>query len=1831
MSIHKLTAGSGYDYLTRQVAALDATEKGHVPLASYYTDRGETRGVWIGAGLAGIDGLNAGDPVTAEQMRALFGVGLHPLAAQRQQQLEGPELTGRDYLAVSRLGAPFKIYDSDIPPFRVEVAKRIADLNAAAGLPHDWPIPRSERARVRTEVATEFFAAEHGRPPQDARELAAVIAKHSRPQTTAVAGYDLTFSPVKSVSTLWALAEPAVAAQIEKVHRAAVSDALAFIEQHALFSRTGANGVRQVNVRGLVAAAFTHRDSRAGDPDLHTHVAVANKVQTLDGRWLSIDGRILFKATVAASETYNTALEHHLRDSLGVRFAEGPNRDVRKRPVREIVGVHPDLTGRWSTRRAAIEARRRVLAADFQSAHGRPPTPVESLQLAQQATLETREAKHQPRSLVEQRQAWSAQAAEVLGGPEAVQAMVREALSPSVSNVWELDPGWLDAAADRVLSAMEEHRSTWQIWHVRAEAQRYLRAADVPTTQANRLIDLLVDQVLNRRSISLARPDTIVEPKALQRSDGASVYTVAGAELFTSARILDAEQRLVATAGRRDGHTLTTAAVDVALLEATANGVGLNAGQAALVREMATSGARLQLAIAPAGAGKTTALRALTTAWRQDGGTVIGLAPSAAAAAVLRDQINTHTETLAKLTTSIQHGQLPHWVASIGTSTLVVIDEAGMADTLSLDAAVSYVVDHGGSVRLIGDDQQLSAISAGGVLRDIQATYGAVRLTELLRFTDPAEAAATHALRDGKPEAIGFYLDNERVHVGDVATITEQVFTAWQNDRSQGLDSIMLAPTRELVAELNRNARSHRLAETPPGTDAEVMLADGNRASVGELIITRSNDRKLRLTSTDWVKNGDRWTVVAVNASGDLEVQHCRNRHRVRLPAGYVQSSAELGYATTVHAAQGVSVDTMHGLATGEESRQHLYTMLTRGKITNHLYVQTVGDGDPHSLIWLETIRPSTATDILEHILARDDAARSGTTHERELHNPASRLGEATRRYVDALHAAAEDLARPPGIAALESAAEEAMPGLSDESAWPSLRGRLLLLAASGTDPIEQLQKAAGTGELHKADDQAAVLGWRLNDRNRDAGFGPLPWLSAIPQRLHDHQMWGPYLAARAAAITELADRVRDSVDARRLPGWANPGKGHTQSRVVEDIEVWRAAMGVSPDDQRATGPVQRHKTARVWQRQLDEKLGGSLSPAWQEWAPLIRQIAPTARNDSFAPILASRLAVLSRAGVNAAQLLCTAVMGKPLPDDHVAAALWWRICRDLPPSLSARANRDATFTHPWESKLAEFVGAERAEALQASPWWPALVTAVDQGLQRGWRPEDLLRATNSGPHPAVDQCEAMVWRISVVMDAVPDDEPHGAHLGSAPNYLAHANAPAGDEPVRAAAVREEPAVASSTEVTVAAGGVDERWLEPDLMVAAMLRDVAGPPEQSDADVSRMFSRAMAWRECPMSRECMIEINQLSLAYFRRQLPSSWGQHYLTDRFGEDISNDPRFQPGQAPAGWTNLVDHLRHHGVSEDEMIITGVATMASTGRLIDRFRNRVVFPIIHDGEVLGFIGRRHPDLSDIDHVGPKYLNTGETPLFHKGAQLYGVVQDQLPDGAIPVIVEGPMDAIAVTLASRGRYIGVAPLGTSLSDEQAAQLGRLGVHPVVATDADLAGRIAAERDYWMFSCHRLDPLYTRLPEGTDPADLLALKGPTALTRALAAAQPLAERLLEERLANLPLAQALLEAAWVVAARPSHHWDHDCSAISLRLGVPVAQIRHTLLTLVKQWNTDPRRAAQQPLQTIGEIKQRKSTAGAARPAEQRRTPLAREANTRTLPLNQTKSTPTPTR
>ena len=1729
MSIKKLTAGSGYDYLTRHVAAMDSTEKGHLTLASYYSAKGDVPGVWVGRGMAGLDGLAAGDPVTAEQMKALFGAGYHPLAKERLAAL-GPEATARDFADATNLGRPFAVRSPDVSPFRLEVAKRFAAYNASVGKDYRSAVPREERGGIRTQVAREFFEAEFGREPQDARELAGLVARLSRPETKSVAGFDLTFSPVKSVSALWALAQPTTAAAIERAHQKAVSDALTYIEEHALFTRLGVGAVRQVNVKGLIGTAFTHRDSRAGDPDLHTHVAVANKVQTLDGLWRAIDGRIIFKAVVAASETYNTALERHLATDLGLVF-DARNTGDGKRPIREVVGVSTGLIERWSSRRVSIRARASELAEAFQQVHGRTPTAVEMISLGDQAWEETRQAKHSPRALAEQRATWRRQAEAALGGSQAVRAMVTSALQPRAARPVMPGHRWYRDTARQIIATVEADRPVWQYWHVHAEAKRMLRTTALRPDQLERAADWLATTALQEHALVISRPDRIDEPAELRRTDGTSVYQVAGAQLYTSRRIVQAEQRIVAAAGRTDGRRVPVQAVEVALLESVANGLTLNPGQAAMVRTMATSGARVQLGIAPAGSGKTTAMATLAWAWREGGGEVLGLSPAAAAAAQLRAQIDTHTDTLAKLVWSIEHNDLPGWAASIGRRTLVIIDEAGTADTLSLDTVIAFVLGRGGSVRLIGDDQQLGSIGAGGVLRDIAAQHGAVHLNELLRFTDPAEGNASLALRDGRPEALGFYLDNGRVHIGDLDGLNRAVFDSWKADRAAGTDALMLAPTRELVGQLNEKARAHRLSDQRPGR--EVTLADGNLASAGDTIITRTNDRQLRVSRTDWVKNGDRWTILRVAANGRLTAQHTTHRRIVTLPADYVAESVELGYATTVHGAQGVTADTMHGLATGSESRQQLYTMVTRGRTANHIYLAVVNDGDPHSLIDPDTVTPPTPTDLLIRILARDEASVSASTAVAQQADPAVRLGDATARYADALLVGIEQTADPDVLARIDATADTGLSWITFAPAWPTLRTHLLLLDATGTDPLLALNQALAEGSLTDAHDAAAVLDWRL-DATRHAPIGPLPWLPGIPARLTTNPAWGGYLTERANLVATLADEVRtQATEAATVPTWVGDGPRPPAS-LLGDVAVWRAAMTVPDTDLRPTGAPQLAAAAARHQRRLDRQLATDRNPALAEWTPTLAAISPAITNDPYLPTLARQLARLTSTGIDATRLLTAAAAESVLPDDHAAAALWWRMNRHLEPAVVQGAT-DATPT-PWTAEFENLVGPERADQLRASSWWPALVTALDHATARGWPLSQLVNPAAGGD---VDEAQALVWRTTMLANPVHDDP---IDILSTP------------EP-------EKPTLADldagSDEVEV----VDDAWAI--LRVEAMIRSQQGEPDLTAAELTDQLNRRDAWHEAGVTPEHLAHINELTTQFYESRFTRSWASRYLAERLHIDLTGDPGYRPGYAPAGWTNLVTHLREQGVTDHDMILAGVAKVASTGNLIDRFRNRLVFPITHNDHVLGFIARRHPNADDT--AGPKYLNTPETPLFHKGAQLYGHAPSLLRGGR-PVLVEGPLDAIAVTLATRGQYVGVAALGTALTREQARELRRYTNLPIVATDNDPAGRAAAERVYWTLTGVGLDPLQATLPDGSDPADLIATGERRELAKALGKATSLTGTMLKAALSDARSLAAFDDAIRVIAAASPERWPVAVAETARITGRPADTIHSALAT-----------------------------------------------------------------
>lgn len=297
--------------------------------------------------------------------------------------------------------------------------------------------------------------------------------------------------------------------------------------------------------------------------------------------------------------------------------------------------------------------------------------------------------------------------------------------------------------------------------------------------------------------------------------------------------------------------------------------------------------------------------------------------------------------------------------------------------------------------------------------------------------------------------------------------------------------------------------------------------------------------------------------------------------------------------------------------------------------------------------------------------------------------------------------------------------------------------------------------------------------------------------------------------------------------------------------------------------------------------------------------------------------------------------------------------------------------------------------------------------------------------------------------------------------------------------------------------------------------------------------------------------------------------------------------------------------------------MTAAGVAAAARTGRLIDRFRDRVVIPIVHEGEALGFVARRNPALGDDDKAGPKYLNTADTTLFHKGAQVFGLVPELDSAAATLVLVEGPLDAWAVTLATGGRHIGLAPLGTSLTDEQAAQMAALGRPLVVATDADLAGRVAAERDYWLLTQHGLDPGAATFPAGLDPAGILARDGAAALERALVTAKPLGDLLLEERLTHLAGEVALRDAAHVLAARPEQHWIPGIDDVASRLTLSPAAARSRLAASVLAWNRDPRASARARLDETGRVKDRLTAALQEAPT-QRWAALAAEVDPRLI-------------
>lgn len=980
MTIHKLSAGDGYTYLTKHVAVADATETTKSKINDYYNAKGTPPGQWFGS-LADLAGVAVGDEVTEKQMIATFGGAWMPNRDAMRTEMKA---AGLDEIEISRrtaLGRAFPNFENS-----QQLIEKVEERCSAHKREHgEYPAAEDALAYKR-EVAREILAA---RNPDRASlltdpEVDAYIAQSYAKARQPVAGYDLVFTPMKSVSVLWGLGSPEVKEAIEAAHRQVVDETLAYIEDKVAYTRRGAAGIRQVKADGLLIARFDHWDNRAGDPNLHTHCAVVNRVFA-EGSWTSIDGRLFYQAAVSASEMYNTKIADEVSRRLGVSFAPRADSPAGKQPVYEIDGVPLALIAEFS-RRQAIETRQAELAAEYTERWGKtPPKKVQYAQ-AQQATLDTRSHKNPPRSMAEMRAEWGTRAVGVLAQMDSESAGADGGIDPVARIPMQGDqrPLLAPEAFEEIALQIEDHLSrkagTWTGYTIRAEVARALREYRFEDAEhLDREATLIADSVLEH----LCRP-VFVElhgaPAAIAERESAMhmrLHTKDKSALkYTSEKVLAAEQFMRESADLASALTVSdkTIANQITAAEAKA-GHRLGEDQRAMIRHFLTAEKSVAVAVGAAGAGKTTAAVVIARSWETSGAKVIALGPSARAAEVLGEELGVEGRTIADVLTRARHG-IPTGIAA---GDLLLVDEAGMASARDLADLTRIARGHGAVVRLLGDHQQLASVESGGVLRDLAERTKAPFLREVHRFVNLEEAETTLALREGEVEVLAWYDENRRIKEAMKHELVDEVFADYVADIAEDRVALMVAPTNELVRQLNEKAAIfYRDNGTVAG--AEIELSDGLYAAVGDVVVTRKNNSKYVVTMSGGekqgrVKNGDLWNVTAVNDDGSIELENRTSGGSVWIAADYVRANVELGYASTVHRSQGMTVQRCRVLVDRSMTRQSLYVAMTRGKDTNVVYAAS--DELPD---WDFEHRPEEhpgAKAVLASIIARDGSQRT--------------------------------------------------------------------------------------------------------------------------------------------------------------------------------------------------------------------------------------------------------------------------------------------------------------------------------------------------------------------------------------------------------------------------------------------------------------------------------------------------------------------------------------------------------------------------------------------------------------------------------------------------------------------------------------------------------------------------------------------------------------------------------------------------------------------------------------------------------------------------------------
>jgi conjugative relaxase-like TrwC/TraI family protein len=1141
MSLHVLNAGTGYLYYTSETASADELRGKDRELGDYYTARGLPPGRWVGSG---IDALGLSGNVTEEQMANLYGEGVHPERDHIIAEKLAAGWTQENAEKAAKLGRAYYKYQAK----NTVLAGLIREREAAFMRLNHRPPTAVEKRNMRSTEAAILFRVEHGRAHATKEELGRFITSQLRPQQEAVAGFDLTFTPVKSISVLWAIGGEDARRRAESIQDRAVQDTISYLEKHAIATRKGANGIAQESIEsGIIAGSFRHYDSRSGDPNIHDHVVIANKVQDRNGHWKTIDSKLLHRMSVAASEFYN-ARTQALWEQTGARF-EARTTDAGKQPVMELVGIPQTLNEHFSTRSEEMKPVLQTLVDDYETIHGHAPNPATLLKLAQAANLETRPDKSHGKSLEQHTTDWTASAHTIVDKAElrrGVDSILNAGNAPERATIDVSD------AAAEVIAAVSDKRTTWSMQHVMAEANRWSKAyASEHGAVDQATVDAVIATALDVQSVALTPSNPYSEFKPLDVAFGANTFEHATTARFTSHAIIKDENYLI-RAGNRD--VIPAASIDdfnAALdryntLVLAGEAHPLDPAQLALAREFATSGQLISNGLGGAGTGKSTVMSLVKDTLDIAGNKVIALGPSAVAAGVIGDELGITASTLDMFV--LASGPNGRKDLRVTPGTVVIIDEAGMAGTAKLARAVEIIEAGGGLVRPIGDPHQHSAVQAGGAFSLLVNELGAIELDTVHRFrnadgtVNEAEAAASLALRtpvEGEANPFQWYLDNGRIQAGNADIIEALAFTRWQGLVNEDKPAIILATTNDQARRLSEQAQAYRIqAHRVDATTPGVTLRDGTTAWVGDVIVTRKNNPKLKtLKGKGTVRNGDLWDVERTHADGTLTVTHQETGGRIRLPADYIQDNVHLGYAYTGNRGQGMTRD--YGIPLGDASmaRNAAYPALTRGRYSNELFL---------------ILEPGqTRDEALARIAANhgvEESAHAAITSEYARINDLSAMA-AQYRYVDSLANTLrmEHLARE----VLGDAAEEFI----NAESFGAVATHLAKAEDIGWDAAVLLKSAHDMREFDTAKDNSAVLAWRIETIIEQA-----PALAAAKEGkrpladLSDAQL----RAQLATADGRVAMAETALADAKAMHGphprnhWTNRVFGHLTDQSLE-------------------------------------------------------------------------------------------------------------------------------------------------------------------------------------------------------------------------------------------------------------------------------------------------------------------------------------------------------------------------------------------------------------------------------------------------------------------------------------------------------------------------------------------------------------------------------------------------------------------------------------------------------------------------------------------------------